>query len=77
MDWKGKPCYDCRIGLDILLYFGTRHQRDIDNCFKLIFDGMQGIVYKNDSQIDELYAIRLLDKKNPRVIVTVFRLTSS
>lgn len=39
--------------LSILIkFFGARRNADLDNLYKLITDSCQGILYKNDSQID-------------------------
>lgn len=54
--------------------FRPRRSGDLDNRLKVLCDAMQGVVYENDSQIVELHAFRLEDKKNPRVEVEVRRL---
>lgn len=55
--------------------FRPRKSGDIDNIFKCLLDSMQGVLYKNDSQIVELHAYRGDDKDNPRVEVSIECLT--
>lgn len=43
---------------------------DIDNVVKLIADGLNGIAYKDDTQIIEIYATKFYSDK-PRVEVTI------
>ena len=42
----------------------TKHL-DLDNCIKGIFDGLNGVAYKDDASIDEIYA-RQMYGDNPR-----------
>lgn len=49
---------------------------DLDNRIKILFDAMQGVVYKNDSQITEIHAYRFDDKSNPRVEVKIVELNA-
>jgi crossover junction endodeoxyribonuclease RusA len=44
---------------------------DIDNYSKLLLDSLQGYVYENDSQVNELHIFRHDDKRNPRVMLTI------
>lgn len=49
--WKGPPSKS-PFSVDIDLH--VKHVRDIDSSSKLLLDAMQGIVYENDTQVDEL-----------------------
>ena len=40
-----------------------------------ISDALNGMLYDDDHQIDELYAYRDFDKREPRAVVTVRRLS--
>jgi Holliday junction resolvase RusA-like endonuclease len=64
--WKKKPLEDS-IVLAIHIYFGTKRRCDIDNFNKLVWDSLTGLVWKDDSQIDELVISRYFDKENPRI----------
>ncbi len=55
------------IRADILLYFGDRRKRDIDNFHKLSLDALTGIAYEDDCQIVELHIEKHYDKENPRI----------
>lgn len=60
-----------RFSLSLHLYFNDKRKRDLDNCAKSITDALIGVVYDDDSQIDELYICRYYDKDKPRAIVAV------
>ena len=56
------------------LYFGTHRRQDIDNFNKLFFDACTGLVWEDDSQIEDLRLVKSYDKECPRIDVTVTRL---
>lgn len=51
--------------------FRARKSGDLDNKLKVLFDALQGVIYKNDSQITVIHAFRFDDAKNPRVEIEV------
>lgn len=57
--------------LNVLFYFGDRRRRDIDAYLKIIMDSMEGIVYKDDVQVNELHVFKVVDTDNPRTEVQV------
>jgi crossover junction endodeoxyribonuclease RusA len=59
------------VALNVLFYFPNKRRRDIDNCLKALLDCMTGILYLDDSQIDELHVYKQIDTKNPRTVVQV------
>lgn len=54
------------ISLTIKIY-RPRKSGDLDNRIKCLQDALNGVAYRDDSQIVELHAYRYDDKKNPRV----------
>ena len=73
--WQAKsawrfPVATGNVNLKIDLYFGTKRKCDIDNFNKLVLDSLTGIVYEDDSQIQELTLRKFYDKENPRVVVS-------
>ena len=62
---------DCE--LDIILFFGDHRKRDVDNFNKLVLDSLQGIVFKDDSQIQKLTIAKNYSKENPRVDILLKR----
>jgi len=44
---------------------------DLDNTLKAAFDALNGVAWDDDSQVVELHALRLDDKHNPRLEVSV------
>lgn len=55
----------------IAAYFPDRIRRDLDNVIKSILDGLNGIAWDDDSQVDEIYIRRGYDKSNPRADVEI------
>ena len=64
-----------RFSLSCFLFFSDKRNRDIDNCVKAISDALNGMLYDDDRQIDELYAYRDYDNRSPRAVITVRRLS--
>ena len=55
----------------VTIYYASR-RKDLDE--SVILDLLQGLVYKNDSQIVEKYVAWCFDKVDPRAVVTVTEL---
>ncbi|AVT83677.1 RusA family crossover junction endodeoxyribonuclease [Rhodopseudomonas palustris] len=70
IQWVGKPSKE-RIALHVTYFFGSKRLRDLDNMNKLTLDALTGIVYEDDSQIDELHIYRAYDKECPRIAIAV------
>lgn len=59
------------VTVNVIFYFPDNRRRDMDSHLKALFDSMTGIVYKDDSQINEQHVYKYVDKKNPRVEVSI------
>lgn len=46
-----------------LKFFGARQNADLDNLYKLVLDACQGVLFKNDSQVDMAQITRHVCKK--------------
>lgn len=75
-DWR-RPHIAGRVSVTLDLFFTKRNRRDIDNVAKLILDGLAGVCYVDDSQVDELHIFRRHDPKRPRVVATVSEIKPS
>ena len=60
---------DCKVRVDV--QFPTRRRCDLDNYLKIVMDAMNGFVYLDDSQINEIHATKSYSKNEPftRIIV--------
>lgn len=58
--------------LEIILFFGDRRKRDVDNYNKILLDSLNGIIYKDDSQIIKLTITKKYDKRKPRIEVGIY-----
>lgn len=68
--WKKQPLENS-LSVAVDFYFGDKRKRDIDNFNKLWMDALEGIVYKNDCQIEELVIKKDYDKENPRIEINI------
>lgn len=59
--------------LAVDLYMGNRRARDIDNMVKLVQDALNGVAFKDDSQIYELHSTKqYVDKTEARTEVWLY-----
>lgn len=58
------------VSVRVIIYFDSR-RGDLDNRLKILLDALNGLAWLDDAQIVELYARRELDRRNPRVELTV------
>lgn len=64
-----------RVGVDIAITYADKRRRDLDNGAKALLDAMNGIVYVDDSQIDDLRVRRVAGEVG--VTVRVYALDGS
>lgn len=55
---KEIPPFEGPVGVEIHAYIAGGRMGDIDNIEKTVFDGMNGIVWHDDRQIEEVHAYR-------------------
>ena len=58
-----------RLRIHFNIYFSNYRKRDLDNCMKILWDSLEGHLFKDDAQIDYYSVKRMYDKDNPRVEV--------
>jgi len=78
--WEAKaqwhhPPVDGDVIVNIILYFPDNRRRDWDNWHKLTMDALEGIVYHDDSQIQEAHVIKQIDKDKPRTEISIVTTT--
>ena len=59
-----------------MFYYGDKRKRDIDAYLKILLDAMSGIVYADDSQINEMHLFKEVDVENPRTIIQILWYTN-
>ena len=57
--------------LAIALYFPDRRRRDLDNAAKAVMDALNGVGYRDDSQVQTLHVTRAIDAANRRVEIAI------
>lgn len=62
---------DASYRVTIAVYWPDERRRDIDNVSKAILDGLNGVAWNDDSQVDVLLVRRHIDRKCPRAEVLV------
>jgi crossover junction endodeoxyribonuclease RusA len=68
--WKNPPIKG-EVAVTVVLFFGDKRKRDIDNFNKLILDSLSGIVWDDDVQIVYLSVEKRHDKENPRAEISI------
>lgn len=59
-------------GVRAEFYVQKRQRRDIDNFIKLVFDGLTGLAWVDDSQVTEVSARLIHGSDNPRSVIDVY-----
>jgi len=59
------------ICLTIVYVYGSLRHKDLPNLPKTTTDALNHAAYEDDYQIHEMHLVRMYDKANPRVIITV------
>lgn len=71
--YKSKPLTD-KLFVFVNTYHGTKRKADWDNFHKLSMDSLTGIVYEDDSQIEQVCVSKFYDKENPRIEIKIQKL---
>lgn len=76
--WRFKQQYPgvepdkvARFGIRVV--FHCRNRADVDNLTKTVLDGLQHLVWANDSQVDELHALVVHGAQQPRTVLEIFK----
>lgn len=59
------------LSVSVIAYRDNAYRADIDNICKSVMDGMEGVVYHNDSQVLELYSRLYRKADDAKIEVTV------
>jgi len=59
-------------GVKCVFHVKKRQRRDVDNFIKLVFDGLTGVAWIDDSQVTEVYGKVIHGSENPRSVIQVF-----
>jgi crossover junction endodeoxyribonuclease RusA len=62
---------DGRFRVEVIGYYPDDRRRDADNLLKSVLDGMNGVLYNDDSQVVEASVTKETDRLRPRTEVTV------
>lgn len=57
--------------VDIHLRLFLSRDRDVDSCFKIVLDALEGFAYLKDAQVSRVIAYKEVDKSNPRIEVDI------
>ncbi len=60
------------VEITVCTYFPDARRRDADNVLKSVCDGMNGVVYADDSQVVRATVTKAIDREHPRTEVTVW-----
>lgn len=72
LNFRGLPWpVGARYRVDVQVYQPTRAPSDIDNFGKQVLDSLQGVLFANDKQVDDLRVRRNYDRMRPRIEVVI------
>jgi Holliday junction resolvase RusA-like endonuclease len=57
--------------VSLIFYMPTRHRTDCENLAKNVNDALNGVVYKDDTQVTDLRIQKIIDRERPGVSVEV------
>ena len=69
--FRGEILTEDGLTVNIILHYKDKKKRDIDAYIKQLLDAMTGVVYKDDSQIDELNVTKIRESDKEMVIIQV------
>lgn len=71
IEWAGEPMMKGPLSIHLTFHRGDRRHVDYDNLAKSITDALQGIVYRNDSQIFSALITKRIGCDSPRAEIAV------
>jgi len=71
--WNKKIISDL-VSVTFNFHFTDNRRHDIDGPLKALLDSMTGIVYEDDSQVDELHVFKFRNTKEARVDIFIAKL---
>lgn len=60
------------LGVEVTFYLASRQRRDIDNLVKALFDGLNGVAWRDDAQVTDLRARLVRDGSDPRTELRIY-----
>jgi len=69
--FRGEILTEDGLTVNIILHYKDNKRRDVDGCIKQLLDSMTGIVYKDDSQVDELNVTKIRESDKELVMIQV------
>lgn len=57
--------------VNLIFVMQDHKRRDLDNCSKGVLDPINGIIWKDDTQVHELNIRKTYDKNNPGVLIEI------
>lgn len=80
LGWRFKQAYPgiepdavTRFGVRVIFHCHWEGSGDVDNKIKTVLDALQGVVYANDKQVDEIHALIVHRAIQPRTEIEIFR----
>lgn len=68
----GRESVTDKVGAHMIFYLPDNRHRDLDNLSKGVLDAINGVVFKDDTQVVSLYLDKTIDPQRPGVEVFVF-----
>lgn len=71
IEMMGKDMLTCSISIRLQFFLNDKRRKDWDNLAKGVMDGLNGIVYKDDSQVTTAYVEKNYYKAMPGVYIMI------
>ena len=71
INMMGKDLFTGNISVELQFFLPDKRRKDWDNLAKNVMDAMNGIVYKDDSQVTMATIEKAYDKNEPGVYVLI------
>lgn len=71
--WRSGP--EERYSMTARFFMGNARTIDLDNCCKLLLDGIKGVAFPDDRQVYECHLFKAIDREKPRTEVEIARMS--
>lgn len=72
--WRKPPEPELAFGVRAVFYVPDQQRKDVDNMLKLVLDGLNKVIWEDDSQVGEVMGWKREDAENPRTELVVYSL---
>ena len=68
---RGRDLFKGPVSVVLKFYLPTKRRVDADNLSKCVLDGLNGVAFADDAQVDDLHIVKIIDRKDPGVTICI------